>query len=133
MARSAGRCTVPRREAQLPDLTHHSVGGRSGVAQSSAGLRQDDERLPAQGVCRQIIDRYLQDRAKTRAWGMLNFGDWFGERRYNWGTWSMTPPGVADGVPARRRCPVLHREQAAWHLVDVDTCHAAADSGRVGG
>ena len=32
-----------------------------------------------------ILEAFLRTRAQNREWGMLNFGDWWGERGFNWG------------------------------------------------
>ncbi|MDA0338003.1 MAG: hypothetical protein O2782_22770, partial [bacterium] len=71
------------------------------------------------------LQAYIQDRAESRAWGLFNFGDWFGERTYNWGNMEYDTPwcylqeflrgGDADFYTLA--------EEAARHLVDVDTCH----------
>lgn len=84
--------------------------------------------------CDEALQVYEQDRRETGAYGMLNFGDWYGERLYNWGNMEYDTPygflieylrGGAD------RCFDLGW-QAAWHLADVDTCHHHADPGRAG-
>jgi len=134
-----GSCAALRRDArgfQSPPAVRPATEAvlRSGVLEGLAA--RDDERLAAyEGYVAKSLEGYLQDRAETRAWGMLNFGDWFGERRYNWGNMEYDTPWAwlmefLRGGDAR--CFALG-EQAAWHLVDVDTCHAAADAGRTGG
>jgi hypothetical protein len=65
---------------------------------------------------------------------MMNFGDWYGERRYNWGNMEYdTPYGFLleylRGGDARY---FTLGWQAAWHLVDVDTCHYHPNSALVG-
>ena len=71
-------------------------------------------------------DAYEEDRQTTRAYGMLNFGDWFGERKYNWGNmeydtpWCFLQEFIRGGDVSFFRWA----DEAASHLVDVDTCHA---------
>jgi len=71
------------------------------------------------------LQAYTEDRAESRAWGLFNFGDWLGERTYNWGNMEYDTPwcylqeflrgGDADFYTLA--------EEAARHLVDIDTCH----------
>ena len=78
---------------------------------------------------------YAQDREESRAYGMLNYGDWFGERTYNWGnleydaTWCFLQEYLRGGHPDF----YTWAEEAAHHLVDVDTCHYSAEAGQVNG
>ena len=79
--------------------------------------------------------RFLADRAKRRAYGMMNYGDWFGERRYNWGNMEYDTPWVflneyLRGGPAQW---FDWGREAACHLVDVDTCHASPHASAVAG
>jgi len=77
---------------------------------------------------------YDADREATQAYGMLNYGDWYGERRSNWGDMEYdTPYGflleyVRGGSPRAWDLGL----QAAWHLVDVDTCHYHSDPAKAG-
>ena len=78
---------------------------------------------------------FLADRTKRRAYGMMNYGDWFGERRYNWGNMEYDTPWVflneyLRGGPARW---FDWGREAACHLVDVDTCHASPNPDAVAG
>jgi len=82
----------------------------------------------------QALELYERNRRETEAYGMLNYGDWYGERRSNWGDMEYDTPygflleylrGGSD------RCFDLGW-QAAWHLVDVDTCHYHPDPARAG-
>lgn len=68
---------------------------------------------------------YAEDRRESRAYGMLNYGDWFGERTYNWGNqeydaaWCFLQEYLRGGHPDF----YTWSEEAARHLADVDTCH----------
>ncbi|MBM3465937.1 MAG: hypothetical protein FJX76_27935, partial [Armatimonadetes bacterium] len=79
--------------------------------------------------------RFLADRKARRAYGMMNYGDWFGERRYNWGNMEYDTPWVFLNEFLRGG----HAQwfelafRAAQHLVDVDTCHASPGAETVGG
>ena len=77
---------------------------------------------------------YAEDREESRAYGMLNYGDWFGERTYNWGNqeydaaWCFLQEYLRDGHPDF----YTWAEEAARHLTDVDTCHHSVNPREVG-
>lgn len=74
------------------------------------------------------------DRTQSRAYGMLNFGDWYGERRYNWGDMEYdTPYGfILEYLRGGSSRYFTLGYQAAWHLADVDTCHYHPDPNMAG-
>ena len=74
-------------------------------------------------------------RQRFREYGMLNFGDWYGERGFNWGNMEYDTPFVLLAQGLRRGDVRLFElgEQAACHSMDVDTIHHHAASGMVGG
>ena len=79
--------------------------------------------------------RFLTNRTRRRAYGMMNYGDWFGERRYNWGNMEYDTSWVFLNEHLRggdAQWFDLGRE-AARHLVDVDTCHASPSESAVAG
>lgn len=78
---------------------------------------------------------YSADREESRAYGMLNFGDWFGERTYNWGNMEYDTPLCFFREYLRGGDPDFFTwgEEAAYHLIDVDTCHASDNPNDVGG
>jgi hypothetical protein len=65
---------------------------------------------------------------------MLNYGDWFGERTYNWGNMEYDTPWCFLHEYLRGGDPDFYTwaEEAVRHLVDVDTCHHHANANRVG-
>jgi len=77
---------------------------------------------------------YAADRRQARAYGMLNYGDWFGERIYNWGnleydpSWGFLQEYLRGGHPDF----FAWAEEASWHLADVDTRHHSPDSREIG-
>jgi hypothetical protein len=77
----------------------------------------------------QALAVYEADREETRAYGMLNYGDWFGERRSNWGDMEYdTPYGfILEYLRGGSSRFFALGWQAAWHLADVDTCHHHPD------
>jgi hypothetical protein len=80
------------------------------------------------------LDAYEADRRETRAYGMLNYGDWFGERRSNWGDLEYdTPYGfVLEYLRGGSSRYFVLGQQAAWHLADVDTAHYHDDPRKAG-
>ena len=73
---------------------------------------------------------YAEDREMSRAYGMLNYGDWFGERTYNWGNMEYDTPWCFLQEFLRGGHPDFYTwaEEAVRHLVDVDTCHHNGDA-----
>ena len=61
--------------------------------------------------------------------GVLNWGDWFGERKYNWGNGEYDTAHTAFLDFARTGDPdaALLGERAARHMADVDVLHALND------
>ncbi len=110
-----------------------AVYARSGV------LPEIPPRSPATADYDRWVDhaghQFRADRSRRRAYGMLNYGDWFGERRYNWGNMEYDTPWVCLVEFLRGGQPAWYDlgRAAALHLSDVDTCHAAASPGAVGG
>ena len=72
-------------------------------------------------------EAYAADRVSSRAYGMLNFGDWFGERRYNWGNMEYDTPWcfLQEFLRGGEADFFRWADEAARHLVDIDTNHAS--------
>ena len=72
------------------------------------------------------LDAHLERREKDREFGMLNFGDWYGERRVNWGNleYDLQHGLFLQYVRTGQRRFFLRAEQAARHHIDVDVVHA---------
>lgn len=78
---------------------------------------------------------YLQNRVKNREYGMLNFGDWWGERVINWGN-SEYDTQYGFLLQFARTGDLRYfrvAEEAELHNRDVDTAHAHHNPMRVGG
>lgn len=75
---------------------------------------------------RNAFARTLEEDEQT---GVLNWGDWFGERRYNWGNGEYDTAYTAFLDFARTGDPdaALLGERAARHMADVDILHALND------
>jgi len=81
------------------------------------------------------LDDYLEDRERDHAYGMLNFGDWWGERGINWGNSEYDMANAMLLQFARTADTRFFRiaEEAEWHHRDVDTIQCHRDRSRVGG
>lgn len=81
------------------------------------------------------FDAYLANREKNREYGMLNFGDWWGEREINWGNSEYDTQHAFLLQWARTGDWRYFRaaEEMEWHNRDVDTVHHHRDRTRVGG
>ena len=85
-----------------------------------------------------ILDRSISGFRKVRdgkrEYGMMNFGDWFGERRYNWGNLEYdNPHGFFTQFVRTADARFLRiASEMARHERDVDTRHYAKDLDYVG-
>ena len=80
------------------------------------------------------FDVYAEDREFQRAYGMLNFGDWYGERMIDWGNSEYdTQHGfLMQFLRTGERRYFAAAEQMEWHNRDVDTIHHHQDGSRIG-
>lgn len=69
---------------------------------------------------------HLERRDRVREYGMLNYGDWYGERGVNWGNleYDLAHGLFLQYLRTGDRRYFLRAEQAARHHIDVDTVHA---------
>jgi len=81
-----------------------------------------------------MIDRYHDVTDARREYGMMNYGDWFGERRYNWGNLEYDLHHSLFTQFARTGDARFFRAAAdsARHEGDIDTRHWADDPACVG-
>ncbi|MHB8901656.1 MAG: exo-rhamnogalacturonan lyase family protein [Thermoguttaceae bacterium] len=72
------------------------------------------------------LDAHLVRRDKDREYGMLNYGDWYGERTVNWGNleYDLQHGLLLQYVRTGDRKFFLRGEEAARHHIDVDVVHA---------
>jgi hypothetical protein len=72
------------------------------------------------------LDVHLDRREKMREYGLLNFGDWYGERRVNWGNleYDLAHGMFIQFLRTGDRRYFARGEQAARHHTDVDVVHA---------
>lgn len=69
---------------------------------------------------------HLQRRERVREYGMLNYGDWYGEREVNWGNleYDLQYGLLVQYLRTGDRRYFLRGAQAARHHLDVDVVHA---------
>ncbi len=78
--------------------------------------------------------RFRQRQEREREYGFMNYGDWFGERTWNWGNIEYDTPWalVANFLRTGNRDMLHHAAAAAAHAADIDTIHHHADPNRIG-
>jgi len=78
--------------------------------------------------------KFLRRREDVREYGFMSFGDWFGERTWNWGNQEYdTQWALAVNFARTGDLSMLRRaEEAEWHNADIDTTHYAANANDVG-
>ena len=78
-----------------------------------------------EAIAKALTD-HLRLRDRGREYGMLNYGDWFGERGVNWGNleYDLGHGMFLQYLRTGDRRYFLRGEQAARHHVDVDVVHA---------
>jgi len=76
-------------------------------------------------VCQRVYQGYLRHRDGSREFGMLNFGDQWGERKVNWanGEYDHHHAFLMQFARTGDRRWYFLGERAARHAIDVDTCH----------
>ncbi len=72
------------------------------------------------------LEAHLKRRDAIREYGMLNYGDWYGERSVNWGNleYDLAHGLFLQYLRTGDRRFYLRAEQAARHHIDVDVVHA---------
>ncbi len=102
----------------IPDI---AAINRSGawphrIVPASPGTARYDEAV------RTGADAYFGRQQKERWYGLLNWGDWFGEREFNWGNHEYDTPTVFFEQGLRLNNPDYIREaiRGSRHFIDVD-------------
>jgi hypothetical protein len=86
----------------------------------------------------QAIDRnvraYAESRERQRDYGMMNYGDWYGERGTNWGNveYDTQHALLLEYIRSGNPEAFFLAHAAELHNRDVDTVHAAADPRQAG-
>ena len=106
---------------------------KTGVLRGLA-VRHYDQFPHFNKVAKTAIGRFKSLRDGAREFGLMNFGDWYGERRYNWGNLEYDLHHGFFKLFARSADARFFRIAAdiARHQGDIDTRHWSADPRRVG-
>lgn len=100
---------------------HYCDSGVFGLVEPrQAGVFDAYERMADAGLA-----QLEKNRRQKREYGWMNFGDWHGERHFNWGNHEYDMMGALALQFARTGdLPWLRRaEEAAHHSTDIDTIH----------
>lgn len=81
------------------------------------------------------MQSFFDDREHYRAYGQVNYGDWYGESAWSWGNNEYDPAYVGYSEFLRGGAPgwALWAADAARHLADVDTVNFSRDASEIGG
>ena len=141
---------LPRQEANgssiasgapLFDWLETPVAARPGAAYANATealprlAAKDGSKQPRyERFAADALRLFHEDRERWRAYGHLNFGDWYGEGDWSWGNNEYDTPYCAYWEFLRGGDPgwAAWGAQAARHLADVDTVNAFHDPRHVG-
>jgi hypothetical protein len=127
-----------RAEAPVDDARHLALAFQEPLIATCPPDRYCDTRvfgdiLPAtagrsaeyEAVCEKVYQGYLRHREASHEFGLLNFGDQWGERRVNWanGEYDHHHAFLLQFIRTADRKWYFLGEAAARHAIDVDTCH----------
>ncbi|MYD09241.1 MAG: hypothetical protein F4X02_04275 [Chloroflexi bacterium] len=81
------------------------------------------------------MQSFFDDQEHYRAYGHVNYGDWYGESAWSWGNNEYDPAYVGYSEFLRGGEPgwALWAADAARHLADVDTVNFSRDASEIGG
>jgi len=115
--------------AARPGWYAHSGAFGEFIPKRSALTARYDE------ACDRVFDAYVGEREEDQEYGMLNFGDTWGERAVNWYNGEYDHHHVAAQMFLRSAEPRWARlmETAARHSIDVDLCHYHQGAAYAGG
>ena len=87
-----------------------------------------------EGNVDKAFEEFTGRREDKREYGFMNFGDWYGERTWNWGNVEYdTHFALAlHFMRTGHRASLLRADEAAFHNGDVDTLHYASSPHSVG-
>lgn len=79
------------------------------------------------------LDRYLEERERSHEYGLMNYGDWWGERGLNWGNeeYDLQVGMLQQYLRTGDRRFFYVGEAASRHNTEIDTIHWAAPPSRL--
>ncbi len=89
------------------------------------GLKAESTMPDYEALMGKALTAFHADREHFRAYGQINFGDWYGESGWSWGNNEYDPPycGYLEFLRGGDPRWTELGAQAARHLADVDTVH----------
>ena len=114
-----------------PDIDYVNRTG----AMNPIGARRDSALPKYEALADLAIRSFFDDQAHYRAFGQVNFGDWYGESGWSWGNNEYDPAYVGYTEFLRGGDPSWARWAAdsARHLADVDTINVSSEPSEIGG
>lgn len=114
-----------------PDIDYLNATG----ALNPIGPRKDSPLPRYEELADIAMQSFFDDQEHYRAYGQVNFGDWYGESAWSWGNNEYDPAYVGYSEFLRGGAPgwAVWAADAARHLADVDTVNFSLDSGEIGG
>lgn len=114
-----------------PDIDYVNSTG----ALNPIGARRDSALPNYEELADLAIRSFYDDQEHYRAFGQVNFGDWYGESGWSWGNNEYDPAYVGYTEFLRGGDPSWARWAAdsARHLADIDTINFSSDASQIGG
>lgn len=99
------------------------------------GARRDSILPDYEQLADSALASFHDDREHFRAYGQLNFGDWYGESGWSWGNNEYDPAycGYAEFLRGGDPRWAAWAAESAQHLADVDTINYSGDAAEIGG
>ena len=128
--------------AQTEAQTHHpafACASPEWLERSGAFLPMATEARDQFPIYDRVVSSALEDllatREKNREYGVLNYGDWHGERGANWGNLEYDLQHALLRQFMRSSDPEFFEQGqlAAYHYRDVDVCHESPFPEQIGG
>ena len=114
-----------------PDIDYLNATG----ALSPIGTRKDSILPRYEELADIAMQSFFDDREHYRAYGHVNYGDWYGESAWSWGNNEYDPAYVGYSEFLRGGAPgwALWAADAARHLADVDSVNFSREPSEIGG
>ncbi|MDE2950221.1 MAG: hypothetical protein OXT68_05575 [Chloroflexota bacterium] len=99
------------------------------------GARRDSTLPDYEKLADSALASFHDDREHFRAYGQVNFGDWYGESGWSWGNNEYDPAYCAytEFLRGGDPCWAAWAAESARHLADVDTINFSGDPSEIGG
>ena len=114
-----------------PDIYYLNRAG----ALNPIGARRDSILPDYEALTDLALRSFHDDRDHFRAYGHINFGDWYGESGWSWGNNEYDPAycGYSEFLRGGEAGWAAWAAESARHLADVDTINYSSDASEIGG